>query len=74
MSRTQVRLQSPIPRLALRTGEAAFACGCSEDYFAEHIAPELKFVRRGRLKLVAVSELQRWLDENAEHLFEGRAA
>ena len=31
-------------------------------------------VRRGRLKLVAVSELQRFLDENAERLLEGEAA
>jgi hypothetical protein len=31
---------------------------------AEHIAPELKWVRRGRRKLVAVAELERWLKEN----------
>jgi hypothetical protein len=35
----------------------------SHDFFREHVAGELRWVRRGRKKLVSVSELQRWLDE-----------
>lgn len=31
-----------------------------------HIEPDLRVVRIGRRKLIAVSELQRWLDEHAE--------
>ena len=52
------------PRLALRPEEAAEALGVSRDFFDEHISHELRWTRRGRLKLVAVSELQRWLDSN----------
>lgn len=56
---------SPTPRLALTVTEAAQALGVSVDYLAEHIAPELRWVRRGRKKLVPVRELERWLDTNA---------
>lgn len=55
-----------VPRLALSVQEACEALGCSWDYFAEHVSPELRIVRRGRRKLIAVSELERWLDANAE--------
>jgi hypothetical protein len=30
--------------------------------------PEVKIVRRGRVKLVAVAELERWLSENGERV------
>jgi excisionase family DNA binding protein len=50
-----------LPRLALSPDEAAEALGVSRDYLDEHIAPELRWVRRGRRKLVAVAELERWL-------------
>ena len=52
---------APLPRLAFRVGEAARALGVSEDFFAEYIAPELRWVRRGAVKLVARAELERWL-------------
>jgi hypothetical protein len=45
--------------------EAAAALGVSPDFFAEHIAPELRIVRRGRRKLIAVRELEAWLDRSA---------
>jgi hypothetical protein len=57
---------APVPRLALSIEEACAALGVSWDYWSEHIAPDLRLVRRGRRKLVPVSELQRFLDENAE--------
>jgi hypothetical protein len=65
---------TPVPRLALCVGEAARALGVSTDYFAEHIAPELRWVRRGRKKFVSVRELERWLAENSERLFGERGA
>lgn len=74
MSRTLERLQSPIPRLSLRVEEAAAAIGVSPDFYAAHVAPDVQTVRRGRVKLVAVTELQRWLDANAEVLFDDRRA
>jgi excisionase family DNA binding protein len=58
-------------RLALRPAEAAASLGVSEDYFAAHIASELRWVRKGRLKLVSVTELQAWLDRSAARTLEG---
>jgi hypothetical protein len=55
----------PLPRLAVSPEEAAAALGVSRDFFDEHIAPELRVVRRGRRKLVGVGELERWLSESA---------
>jgi hypothetical protein len=52
-------------RIALTPGEAAQAIGCSRDFFDEHIGPELRWVRRGRLKFVAIVELQDWLRRSA---------
>lgn len=59
-----------IPRLALSPAEAAVALGVSRDYFDEHIACELRIVRRGRRKLVAVKELERWLEREAARVIE----
>ena len=50
-----------MPRLALSSDEAAAALGVSRDFFDEHIAHELRVVRRGRRKLIPVPELERWL-------------
>jgi hypothetical protein len=57
-------VQAPL-RLALTPTEAARALGCSRDFFDKHIAPELRWVRRGRLKFVAVAELEDWLRRSA---------
>jgi excisionase family DNA binding protein len=52
-------------RLALSPNEAAAALGVSRDYFDEHVGPELRIVRRGRRRLIAVQELERWLNTEA---------
>jgi hypothetical protein len=49
-------------RLALSPDEAAAALGISRDFLDEHVAPELRWVRRGRRKFVAIRELERWLE------------
>jgi hypothetical protein len=59
--------------LALNRSEAAEALGMSLDSFERHVQPELRLVRRGKLRLVAVDELQRWLDRHAERVLEGAA-
>lgn len=59
-----------IPRVTLRPEEAAQALGVSRDFFDESIAPELRVIRRGRLKLYAVAELERWADATAERVLE----
>jgi hypothetical protein len=57
---------APVPRLALSVAEACEALGVSWDFFAEHVAPDLRVVRRGRRKLISVRELEAWLDAHAE--------
>jgi excisionase family DNA binding protein len=57
------------PRLALSPDEAAGFLGVSRDYLDEHVVGELRIVRRGRRILIALAELERWLDQAA-----GRAA
>jgi excisionase family DNA binding protein len=58
------------PRLALSRTEAAEAIGISVDSFERWVQPELRLVRRGRLRLVPVTELSRWLDKNAARVLE----
>lgn len=57
---------APIPRLALTREEAAAAIGMKIDSFERHVQPTIRMVRRGKLRLVPVAELERWLAENAE--------
>src|SRR2546425_7992230 len=51
------------PRLALSPDEAVAVLGVSRDYFDEHVIGELRIVRRGRRILVALAELEQWLDK-----------
>jgi hypothetical protein len=51
--------------LALSREEAAAALGMSVDSFERHVQPTLRLVRLGRMRLVPVRELERWLDEHA---------
>lgn len=60
--------KAPVPRLALTPMEVPEALGISHDFFKDHVAHELRWVRRGSKKLVAVSELERWLADNAERV------
>jgi hypothetical protein len=55
-----------VERLALSPDEAAAALGVSRDYLDEHIVHELRWIRRGRRKFVAVKELEGWLEAAAE--------
>ena len=55
--------------MALTVARAA-ALDMSEDHFREHVAPELRWIRRGRKRVVAVAELDRWLERNASRAIE----
>ena len=68
------RRTSPVlgPRLALSPDEAAALLGVSRDYFDQHVIGELRVVRRGRRILVALGELERWLDRSATRATVGR--
>jgi excisionase family DNA binding protein len=59
-----------VPRVALTRAEAASALGISVDSFERYVQPEIRHIRRGRLRLVPVRELERWLDSNAARVLE----
>jgi excisionase family DNA binding protein len=59
------KLPASIPRLGLTVEEAAQAVGVSESSFKRHVQPELRIVRRGRLRIIPVPEIERWLEGNA---------
>jgi hypothetical protein len=60
------------PRLGLTVGEAAEAIGMSESSFKRHVQPELHVVRRGSLRVIPISEIERWLASNATLAAAGR--
>jgi hypothetical protein len=51
--------------LAYRLGDAAKALGISIESFERHVEARIKIVPLGKMKLVAVAELERFLDEEA---------
>jgi excisionase family DNA binding protein len=61
----EVVVSAAVQRVTLTPIEAAAALGVSRDFFDAHIRDELRLIRRGRLVLVPVRELERWADENA---------
>lgn len=60
------------PRLALSVEEACASLGVSWDTFHDQIEPEIKVVRIGRRKPLAMSTLQEWLDREGERQRAGR--
>jgi hypothetical protein len=57
---------APILRRALKREEAALSLGMSLDSFEKYVQPTIRMIRRGKLRLVPMRELDRWLEENAE--------
>lgn len=57
--------REPPPRLALSVPEAAASIGVSRDSFDKYVLPDVRVIRRGRLVLVPVRELERWLRREA---------
>lgn len=62
--------EAPIARVTCSPAEAAVALGVSRDFFDAHVKPELRLIRRGRLVLVPVRELERWADASAARVLE----
>ena len=54
------------PALALTVEQACAALSISWDTWRAHVEPDVRIVRIGRRKLIAVTELQRWLDQHGE--------
>lgn len=57
---------APVPRVALTREEAAHSLGMSLDSFERHVQPEVKIIRRGKLRVIPVAELERWAERSAE--------
>ena len=58
--------RTPPTVLALRRESAAAALGVSVEYFDRYVRPEIRAIRRGRLTLYPLTELERWLDDNVD--------
>lgn len=75
---------APVPVIAVTREEAARALGVSLSHFQRHIAPEVRTIRSGSVRLYLVAELERWAERSAtmlpgvnlplEHTPSGRAA
>jgi hypothetical protein len=59
-----------VPRIALRPDEAAEAIGVSRSWFFQEVLSELRVIRRGRVRLIPVAELELWAERNAARLFD----
>ena len=60
--------------IALSKPGAAAALSMSVDSFERHVMADVRCVRRGRLRLFPVAELERWANDNAERTLPGRSA
>jgi hypothetical protein len=54
----------------LRKSEVAEAFGVSVDFVDQHIWPELRLIRLGRLTLAPISDVERWLEANAARVLD----
>lgn len=64
------RRLNPPPRIALTRQEAAEALGVGLTTFKERIAPELRVIREGKVRLYPVAELERWAEDRAERVID----
>lgn len=62
------KIRPAIPALALPKLEAAAAVGMGVTAFDEYVAPYVRVVRCGSLRLYPVPDLARWVDDSAEHI------
>jgi len=57
-------------QLSLSVDDSARAVGVSRDTFERKVLPEIRSVLIGRRRVVAVKELERWLERNASRPLE----
>ncbi|HUR86950.1 MAG TPA: hypothetical protein VMY78_16575 [Solirubrobacteraceae bacterium] len=50
-----------VPSLALPVDYVAASLGLSENHFREHVLPHVRSIKVGRVRIVPVIELERWL-------------
>jgi hypothetical protein len=64
-SHNDVTKKPSVPRLALSKKEAAEALGISVDHLERHVLPHLCIAYVGSRRLISISELERFLTNNA---------
>ena len=57
-----------VPVVTLRASEACHALGVSRNTFDRHIRDDLRWIRVGRIRMVAMSELQQWTERRSVRL------
>lgn len=70
MSVTDQKRSRPVPRVSLTREEAADSLGVSIDSFERHVQPYIRIVRLGSLRLVPITDLERWVEENAHRVLD----
>jgi len=63
-----------VPRIALTRTEAAAALGMGATSFDQYVAPHVRMIRLGKIRVVTVDELERWAESVAQRHELGRAA
>jgi hypothetical protein len=64
--RVRAREASTVPRIGLTRAEAAASMGMSLTSFEQYVQPHLSIYRHGKLRIVPVAELERFLAEHSE--------
>jgi hypothetical protein len=59
-----------IAPIAVGPDQAAELLSISRDHFERHVQHDLRWIRRGRRKLVLVSDLREWAERNAARTLE----
>jgi hypothetical protein len=62
--------KSPPWNLRRRPPTGLASIGVSVDFFSEHVQSSLRIIRQGRLVLIPVRELERWVERNAARTIE----
>lgn len=57
-----------VPRIALTREEAAASLGMSLDTFERYVQPHLRVIRLGRVRVVAMEELEDWARKSGERV------
>jgi len=63
---TETKIVVTVAPVAVNRETAAQMVGMSVDSFELYVQPHVRLVRQGRLRLVPVAELQRWVEANAK--------
>lgn len=58
-------MKRPVPRFSLTREEAAASLGMGLTSFEQYVQPEVRVIRKGKLRLIPCADLEKWADRNA---------